>query len=152
MSKQTSFLLKFRGLNAVACLFHKPKAKKAGHTVYKIFIDIQPLLGFFGAYSDYVKGSNILIYLINFQVIHFQRKWRHYSEINKARAQIFMKCWNRYCLSVLEDESRKKKKRYSEQIMKLKDKHIIKYAKEYVLNKNKGFQKAFRLMADKVKS
>ncbi len=94
--------------------------KKLGNLMVKFISDLQVPLRIFDAYNEYVNKSKT-IFASLFLVTQFQRKWRHYSEMNKARVHIFMKGWNRFVLHILEEESKKKKKRYTEHIMKVKE-------------------------------
>ena len=42
-------------------------------------------------------------------------------EVFKARVKIFMACWAQYCLSLIEEDNKKKKKKYTEEINKIKE-------------------------------
>lgn len=54
-------------------------------------------------------------------VIKLQRRWKHQMEVFKARVKIFMACWAQYCLSLIEEDNKKKKKKYTEEINKIKE-------------------------------
>lgn len=110
-------------MNLVAANARKKKIPSAETLMVSIADEVAPLIAISKQLNTYLfNGENFvkgIIFIL--LVIKIQSKWQSQLLVYEARVIMFKQAWHAFCISLIEEETKKKKKRNTDFIHKIKE-------------------------------